>query len=144
MVLLYAYTLCMSVLSGAHRVDIEEVLSTTIQRFEEKYDRRVEVIRLINGYRRFDPMRGMEYLLDVDTRDRTSSERTSRRVQLLRPLSYVEFVPMPYVTETSRVNLVLPVTSSEKDGVISFLDSYAQVGERDVWIITAWIYRFVG
>lgn len=134
----------MSVLSGAHRVDIEEVLSTTIQRFEEKYNRRVEVIRLINGYRRFDPMRGMEYLLDVDTRDRTSSERTSRRVQLLRPLSYVEFVPMPYVTETSRVNLVLPVTSSEKDGVISFLDSYAQVGERDVWIITAWIYRFVG
>lgn len=44
----------------------------------------------------------------------------------MRPLSQVEIVPMPYVTESSRVNLILPVTLSERDLVVSFLDSYAK------------------
>lgn len=98
-----------------------------MEKLDDKYNKRFEVTQLINGYRRFDPMRGMEYLMDLEVRDRLNGEKLYKRVQLLRPLSYVEFVPMPYVTETSRVNLVLPVTSNEKDGVISFLDSYAQV-----------------
>ena len=46
-------------------------------------------------------------------------------MNLIRPLSHVEIVPMPYVTESSRVNLILPVTTDNKDGVVSFLDSYA-------------------
>ncbi len=53
------------------------------------------------------------------------NEDIVKRVNLLRPLSQVEIVPMPYVTESSRVNLILPVTSKNKDGVVSFLDSYA-------------------
>lgn len=32
---------------------------------------------------------------------------------------------MPYVTESTRINLILPVTASTRDGVVSFLDSYA-------------------
>ena len=40
-------------------------------------------------------------------------------------LFQLEIVPMPYVTESSRVNLVLPVRVEDRDNVVSFLDSYA-------------------
>ena len=69
----------------------------------------------------------MEYTIDLMLKDRISRTEIQKRVHLLRPLSFVEIVPMPYVTESSRVNLVLPVKVSEKDDVVSFLDSYAHV-----------------
>ena len=37
----------------------------------------------------------------------------------------VEIVPMPYVTETTRIHLILPVSEEDKEGVGTFLDAYA-------------------
>ena len=67
----------------------------------------------------------MEYTLDFSMKDTTNGEDILKRAHLVRPLSHVEIVPMPYVTENSRVNLILPVTAADRDGVVSFLDSYA-------------------
>lgn len=83
-------------------------------------------MKLINGYRRFDAARGMEYILDLALFDRKSKDEIFKRVNLLRPLGDVEIVPMPYVTENARVNLLLAVRPGEKDDVLSFFDSYAQ------------------
>lgn len=68
----------------------------------------------------------MEYTLDLSLKEKDKVVETQKRVHLLRPLSLVEIVPMPYVTENSRVNLVLPITTADRDGVVSFLDSYAK------------------
>jgi hypothetical protein len=37
----------------------------------------------------------------------------------------VEIVPMPYVTETTQLHLILPVTEEDKEGVGTFLDAYS-------------------
>lgn len=79
----------------------------------------------MNGYRRFNPVRGMEYTLDLSLKRKGSKGDTHKRVHLMRPLSFVEIVPMPYVTESSKLNLILPVSLDERDDVVSFLDSYA-------------------
>ena len=81
--------------------------------------------KLINGYRRFDPSRGMEYELDLQFFDHASNGHILKRCSLVRPLSKVEIVPMPYVTENSRLNLVLPVNPTDRTNVIAFLDNYA-------------------
>lgn len=80
---------------------------------------------MVNGYRRFDPSRGMEYQLDLEFNDINAGSLIRKHSSLIRPLSKVEIVPMPYVTENSRLNLVLPVSLSDCEGVVDFLDSYA-------------------
>ena len=53
----------------------------------------IEKKRLVNGYRRFDPQRGMEYILDLELNVLVEKENEqieiSHRVNLLRPLSQV-------------------------------------------------------
>ncbi|KAM8932637.1 chondroitin sulfate glucuronyltransferase isoform 2-T2 [Lycaon pictus] len=84
--------------------------------------------RLLNGYRRFDPARGMEYTLDLlleAVTQRGHRRALARRVSLLRPLSRVEILPMPYVTEATRVQLVLPLLAAEATAALAFLEAFA-------------------
>lgn len=54
----------------------------------------------------------------------------SHRVDMLRPLSQVEIIPMPYVTEATKVNIILPVTVHEAEALSKFLAVYEKV-----WLI---------
>ncbi|KAJ8268438.1 hypothetical protein COCON_G00136100 [Conger conger] len=117
-------------LRGADRADVLSVLETAVERLNERYQPqlRFRKRRLLNGYRRFDPTRGMEYTLDLALEVFTQkghSQVIAKRVGLLRPLSSIEIIPMPYVTEATRVQIILPVTAREQDYVGNFLDTYA-------------------
>ncbi len=84
--------------------------------------------QLINGYRRFDPTRGMEYTLDLQlevVNQKGHSRSITKRVHLVRPLSRIEIIPMPYVTEATRVHIILPVTLQDREQVQQFLEVYA-------------------
>lgn len=114
---------------GADRDDVNAVLEIAVERLNERYQPqlRFRKRRLLNGYRRFDPTRGMEYMLDLALEVYTQkghSQVIAKRVNLLRPLSAVEIIPMPYVTEATRVQVILPVTAQEQDYVGNFLDMY--------------------
>jgi len=41
----------------------------------------------------------------------------------------VEIIPMPYVTESAQVNIILPLTSEERSHFESFMDKYAKVND---------------
>lgn len=114
---------------GADRADVNAVLEIAVERLNERYQPqlRFHKRRLLNGYRRFDPTRGMEYVLDLALEAYTQkghSQVIAKRVNLLRPLSAVEIIPMPYVTEATRVQVILPVTAQDQDFVGNFLDMY--------------------
>lgn len=114
---------------GADRADVNAVLEIAVERLNERYQPqlRFRKRRLLNGYRRFDPTRGMEYMLDLALEAYTQkghSQVIAKRVNLLRPLSAVEIIPMPYVTEATRVQVILPVTAQDQDFVGNFLDMY--------------------
>ncbi|XP_061613584.1 chondroitin sulfate glucuronyltransferase [Phyllopteryx taeniolatus] len=117
-------------LRGADRADVGAVLEVALERLNARYQPRLRFLkrRLLNGYRRFDPTRGMEYVLDLALEAYTQkghSQVIAKRVHLLRPLSAVEIIPMPYVTEATRVQLILPITAQEREHVAAFLDTYA-------------------
>ena len=101
------------------------MIRTAVRKLNDKYQNRFTMKRLSNGYRRFDPVRGMEYILDLVLQENGKMNEVDKRVHLIRPLSILEIIPMPYVTENTRVNLILPVTLANRDGVVSFLDSFA-------------------
>lgn len=117
-------------LSGADRADVDDVIKIAVAELNKKYSPVLQLSQpqLVNGYRRFDPTRGMEYTLDLQLRVETESgsgQSLSQRVHLLRPLSRVEIIPMPYVTEATRVHILLPLTSADRSTVARFLDRCA-------------------
>ncbi|NXU59870.1 CHPF2 glucuronyltransferase, partial [Turnix velox] len=117
-------------LSGASKADVGEVISSALEQLNRRYQPRLRFSKrqLLNGYRRFDPTRGMEYTLDLlleAVTQKGHSHLLAKRVSLLRPLSKVEIIPMPYVTEATRVQLVLPLTVQDLDFVANFLDVFA-------------------
>ncbi|XP_067230365.1 chondroitin sulfate synthase 2 isoform X2 [Chanodichthys erythropterus] len=114
-------------LSGADRDDVTDVIKVAVEELNKKYNPFVQLSapRLVNGYRRLDQTRGMEYTLDLQVQATTESghqKSIARRVHLVRPLSQVEIIPMPYVTEATRVHIFLPLTSYESHVALHFLD----------------------
>lgn len=89
-----------------------------------KYPERFLYKKLVNGYRKFDLSRGMDYQIDVAFADLSTGKETIKRFDVCKPLGKVEFVPVPYVTENSRVNIILPVQESEKEAAFDFLNRY--------------------
>ncbi|KFQ65982.1 Chondroitin sulfate synthase 2, partial [Phaethon lepturus] len=116
-------------LRGADLADVADVVATAM----EELGKPQQVLhsrkqQLVNGYRRFDPTRGMEYTLDLQVEVVTQkghSRSITKRVHLVRPLSEVEIIPMPYVTEASRINIILPLTAHDRDHAARFLEIYA-------------------
>ncbi|XP_055447264.1 chondroitin sulfate glucuronyltransferase isoform X2 [Bubalus kerabau] len=117
-------------LQGASRADVGDAVETALEQLNRRYQPRLrfQKQRLLNGYRRFDPARGMEYTLDLlleAVTQRGHRRALARRVSLLRPLSRVEILPMPYVTEATRVQLVLPLQAAEAAAAPAFLEAFA-------------------
>ncbi|XP_009001066.2 chondroitin sulfate glucuronyltransferase isoform X2 [Callithrix jacchus] len=117
-------------LQGASRADVGDALETALEQLNRRYQPRLRFQKqqLLNGYRRFDPARGMEYTLDLlleCVTQRGHRRALARRVSLLRPLSRVEILPMPYVTEATRVQLVLPLLVAEAAAALAFLEAFA-------------------
>uniref|UniRef100_A0ABI7ZH05 Hexosyltransferase n=1 Tax=Felis catus TaxID=9685 RepID=A0ABI7ZH05_FELCA len=117
-------------LRGADRADVADVLGAALEELNRRYHPalRLQKQQLVNGYRRFDPARGMEYTLDLQLEALTPQggrRPLTRRVQLLRPLSRVEILPVPYVTEASRLTVLLPLAAAERDLAPGFLEAFA-------------------
>uniref|UniRef100_T1J8E4 Hexosyltransferase n=1 Tax=Strigamia maritima TaxID=126957 RepID=T1J8E4_STRMM len=99
--------------------------------------------RLINGYRRFDPTRGMEYLIDTEFQDRISSESVRKRVEAVRPLGDIEMISVPFVTENTRVTLVLKVDVNNREDTSRFINNYVKVcmeNQDNTALMVAFIY----
>ncbi|XP_054644173.1 chondroitin sulfate synthase 2 [Dunckerocampus dactyliophorus] len=117
-------------LHGIDRMDVADVIDKAVGELNKKYKPVLHLKKqhLINGYRRFDPTRGMEYTLDLQleaVNQKGHSRSISKRVHLVRPLSQVEIIPMPYVTEATRVHVIIPITVLERGSVEHFLKVFA-------------------
>ncbi|CAF2813716.1 unnamed protein product [Rotaria sp. Silwood2] len=100
--------------------DVHEVIDHAIEQLQKKYGMRLKLKKLINGYRQFDPTRGTHYIMDLSLIDQSHMEYI-KRVELMRPLGLVEIIPMPFVTETTKVFLILPIYTDEQSIAIRFL-----------------------
>lgn len=117
-------------LSGIDRMDVADVIEVAMGELNKKYKPVLHLKKqqLINGYRRFDPTRGMEYTLDLQlevVNQKGHSRSITKRVHLVRPLSRIEIIPMPYVTEATRVHIIIPLTLQDRSNVDHFLEVFA-------------------
>ncbi|CAG2056253.1 unnamed protein product, partial [Timema podura] len=114
-------------LQGATKLAIEVILNSTISYIETKHQGQYQFQRLLNGYRRFDPSRGLNYKLDFELINVLNSKVVHKRIEVFEPLLKVEVVPMPYVTENTRVNMILPIATNDGAQALKFMEQYATV-----------------
>ncbi|CAH0548750.1 unnamed protein product [Brassicogethes aeneus] len=79
---------------------------------------------LINGYKKFDLSRGLDYIFDLEFRDSNTDKNIIKRFEVCKPLGNVEFLQVPYVTETSRVTILLPIQVNQVQFGLGFLKGY--------------------
>lgn len=116
-----------SLISGAEKLSIED-LKISAKEFLQHYfpKNNLTIVSTVDGYRKFDPTRGLSYVMHLLLWNETSSAKTYRTLEFLRPLGKSEVISMPYVTEHTRIIMVLFVKEKELDHVAVFIEEYAK------------------
>ncbi|CAB3366693.1 Hypothetical predicted protein [Cloeon dipterum] len=114
-------------LTGADSEDVKRVMNASISHMTQKYNEKLQYRRLVNGYRRYDPARGMDYILDLAFRDMDTGLEVLKRVEVAKLLGQVEVVTMPYVTENSRIHLILPIEAYQIEDAARFIKEYTDL-----------------
>ncbi|XP_046651600.1 chondroitin sulfate glucuronyltransferase-like [Daphnia pulicaria] len=99
-------------LSGPNLEDIQEVISAAVKSVL-KESPELNYLRVVSSYKRFDPTRGMDYRLHLLFKDPVKGKITVR-MEGCRPITHVDTVPMPYVTESSVVHIVLVLREDDE------------------------------
>lgn len=61
---------------------LQNVLNTSIEYLESKYSNNLKFDRLVNGYKRFDPSRGLDYILDLTFKDIVGNRLIQKRYDI--------------------------------------------------------------
>ncbi|XP_048514629.1 chondroitin sulfate glucuronyltransferase isoform X2 [Athalia rosae] len=112
---------------GSTKIDINYVIRAAVNRIEETYNKeKFKYIKLLNGYKKYDASRGMDYILDMVFLNTETKEELVKRVEVCKPLGKVEILPVPYVTENARINLILTVNTNLMQEALKFMTNYAR------------------
>lgn len=115
-----------SQIKGLNKFEIDDLLKSVIQWVKYKFNDKFIYQKLVNGYKRFDPTRGTEYILDMLFLEDATGQEILKRIAAVRPLNEVEIVPVPFVTEHTRVILLVIIRASERNQALQFLENYAK------------------
>ncbi|XP_047371212.1 chondroitin sulfate synthase 2 [Vespa velutina] len=108
------------------KFDIDHIINTITNKIIMEYDQRLVFQKLINGYKRFDASRGMDYIFDLSFIEVTTGKELYKRVEVCKPLGKVEVLSVPYVTENTRINMILIVNTNNKEDVLTFMEYYEE------------------
>ncbi|XP_013778631.1 chondroitin sulfate synthase 2-like [Limulus polyphemus] len=111
-------------LVGVKQTDTIAILNDCLQWLQKKYGKVFSSQVLENGYWRIDPTRGMEYLMDIKLLNNKQNKIVQKRLEIVRPLNKIEIIPVPYVTEHTRIALVTVVKADEITYAKEFLSEY--------------------
>ncbi|KAH6939732.1 hypothetical protein HPB50_021105 [Hyalomma asiaticum] len=116
-----------SLISGAEKLSIEDLKTSAKEFLVHSFPKNnLTIVSTVDGYRKFDPTRGLSYIMHLLLWNETSSAETYRTLEFLRPLGKSEVISMPYVTEHTRIIMVLFVKEKELDHVAVFIEEYAK------------------
>ncbi|XP_014474945.1 PREDICTED: chondroitin sulfate synthase 2 [Dinoponera quadriceps] len=113
-------------LRGNTKSDLDYVIDAAANNIISKHDDKLSYKRLLNGYQKFDASRGMDYILDIAFNEVATGKEVRKRIEVCKPLGKVEIIPVPYVTENTRINVVVLIDLEKKQDALNFMEHYAQ------------------
>ncbi|KAG1655204.1 Chondroitin sulfate synthase 2 [Nymphon striatum] len=110
-------------LIGTDKADVTNIIEEAREWIKKTYSSNTYSFdKLINGYRQFDPTRGMEYIVDLSYCNTVKLDCIVRRLQLFKGLSKMQLLNVPYVTENVIVVLVIPITEHQLNIMKDFMN----------------------
>ncbi|XP_058800240.1 chondroitin sulfate synthase 2 isoform X2 [Phymastichus coffea] len=124
-------------LDDEEKEDIVEILNKSIEDIVKDSNGLLKFKSLVNGYWKFDASRGLDYILDLSFISESGKE-VEKRIEICKPLGKVEILPVPYVTENSRINMILIIDSQKIEETLKFLAYYADtcMNKKDKIMLT--------
>lgn len=119
-------------LSSIDSMDLQKVLDITLQYAKTKFPTMINM-GIHSIYRRFDATRGMDYQIHLNMRETgrisalTQRGNTIKSFQIVKPLGRVEVVPSPYVTESTRIAILVPIFEHQLDDAMDFVVQYEKI-----------------
>lgn len=109
--------------------DLERVLEITQRYASQRLPSHLEFHSIHTIYRRFDPVRGLDYGIHFNYLDRTTQPPSMllKSFQVVKPLGRVEIIPSPYVTESTRIALLVPIFEDHAQSSIKFIGHYERI-----------------
>lgn len=114
-------------LSVSESQDIEKVLELTQSYAAQRLPANLQFHSVHTIYRRFDPARGLDYEIHLNYRDPSIPDLQLKSFEVVKPLGRVEIIPSPYVTESTRIALMVPVFEDHASNAQKFIDHYERV-----------------
>lgn len=115
----------LSRISGIDKLDLEQILNFC-KKWLRNSCKKCSFQNIFQGYRKFDPTRGMEYIIDFVYKHEDTGQSITKHLQVVRPLTKLEIIPVPFVTEHTRIVLILIVKSNNQLDAIKFLENYSK------------------
>lgn len=104
-------------------VFFQKVLQKTLNKAKSLYPY-LSYQRMHTAYKKFDPVRGMDYRLFIEFKNENTKEIVSKSFEVVKPLGLIEIVSSPYVTESTRIAILLPTFEHQVKESIEFLHRY--------------------
>ncbi|KAG5683915.1 hypothetical protein PVAND_013173 [Polypedilum vanderplanki] len=112
-------------LSKIDRMDIQKILDGILAEVRKKYPE-LNFIEMQTAYKRFDPVRGMEYKIHLVFHDADRNE-VLKSYEVVKPISLIQIIPSPYVTESTRISMIVPSFTHRIEETISFIERYEEI-----------------
>lgn len=112
-------------LNNIDATDIRKVLDGILLDAKKKYPE-LTYFDLESAYRRFDHVRGMEYKLHINFKDE-NGDTVTKSYEAIKPISLIQIIPSPYVTESTRISMIVPTYAHRIDESIKFIAKYEDI-----------------
>lgn len=113
------------VLSRVDAQDIQKIIDGILAEAGRKYPE-LTYESLQSAYRKFDPVRGMDYRIHLNFRD-ANGDVVLKSFEVVKPISLIQIIPSPYVTESTRISMVVPTFVHRIDDTVSFIGRYEEI-----------------
>ncbi|XP_050331692.1 chondroitin sulfate glucuronyltransferase [Bactrocera neohumeralis] len=133
-------------LSHTDKLDFDKVLEIAIAYGKRKHPH-LQYVDLHTVYRKFDATRGMDYQFHLNMRDTTrySDELVTQSFQVVKPLGRVEVIPSPYVTESTRIAIMVPTFEHQAADGVNFITEYERIcmqNQDNTFLLMIFLYRY--
>lgn len=112
-------------LSKTDAKDIQKILDGILAEARKKHPE-LSFDGLQSAYRKFDPVRGMDYRIHLNFRDATSGI-VMKSYEVVKPISLIQIIPSPYVTESTRISMIVPTFAHRIQETINFIAKYEEI-----------------
>lgn len=114
-------------LSKIDAADIRKILDAILADVGKKYPYFI-YRNMQSAYRRFDHVRGMEYHVHLTFEDSSNlNALVKKSFEVVKPISLIQIIPSPYVTESTRISMIVPVFTYRIDDAIEFIARYEEI-----------------